>query len=161
MMAMKYKLLSGETLDLSKLPKADIEFLLDLSRRAMEEDYFSLERAVCGPGAYSLKGSRRVTREVHATPLFRAAEDIVDRVGIRQGALAPDRGDERALTEEIVSISEAAKMLGITRSAVIKAAQTGRLKGKKIGHTWALLRRSVESYKVAHYRVEAGRAAHR
>lgn len=77
-----------------------------------------------------------------------------------RGGLAPDRGDERALTEEIVSISEAAKMLGVTRSAVIKAAQAGRLKGKKIGHTWALLRRSVESYQVAQYRVEAGRAAH-
>lgn len=83
---MKYKLLSGETLDLSRLPKTDIEFLLNLSRRAMDdEDYFSLERAVCGSGAYPLKGSGRVTREVHANPLFRAAEDIVDRVGIRQG----------------------------------------------------------------------------
>ena len=64
-------------------------------------------------------------------------------------------------TEQIVSVTEAAKRLGVTRSAVIKAAQAGQIKGKKIGHTWALLRRSVEGYRVAPHRVEAGRAAHR
>jgi len=157
----KYELLNGETLDLSASGKEDDAFLLDLMQRAMnDEDYFDLERRVCGQGAYTLKGSARITREVHETPLFRAAEDIVDRVGIRQGALAPDPGDERVPTEDIVSVTEAADALGITRSAVIKAAQTGRIKGKKIGHTWALLRRSVDSYRVAQHRVEAGRAAH-
>ncbi len=159
---MNYELLNGETLDLSPLPKQDVEFLLDLMQRAMnDEDYFDLERRVCGQGAYTLKGSVRVTREVHDTPLFRAAEDIVDRAGIRQGALAPDPGDERVPIEDIVSVTEAAEALRITRSAVIKAAQAGRIKGKKIGQTWALLRRSVDSYSVAQYRVAAGRAAHR
>jgi excisionase family DNA binding protein len=159
---MNYELLNGETLDLSPLPKRDMEFLLDLMQRAMsDEDYFDLERRVCGQGAYPLKESRRVTREIHDTPLFRAAEDIVDRVGIRQGAIAPDPGDERIPTEDIVSVTEAADALGISRSAVIKAAQAGRIKGKKIGHTWALLRRSVDSYSVAQHRVAAGRAAHR
>ena len=159
---MKYDLLNGEQLNLAALPKKDVTFLLDLMQRAMnDEDYFKLERSVCGKGAYPLKGSPRVTRQIHDTPLFRAAEDIVDRAGIRQGVLAPDVGDERVPTEEIVSVTEAAGTLGITRSAVIKAAQTGRIKGKKIGHAWALLRRSVESYSVARHRVEAGRAAHR
>jgi len=159
---MKYELLNGEPLDLSSVPKQDVEFLLDLMQRAMnDEDYFDLERLVCGREAYPLKGATRVTREIHDTPLFRAAEDIVDRVGIRQGALAPDPGDERVPTEDIVSVTEAAEELGITRSAIIKAAQAGRIKGKKIGHTWALLRRSVDSYSVAKHRVEAGRAAHR
>jgi hypothetical protein len=159
---MKYELLNRETVDLSPLPKRDVEFLLDLMQRAMnDEDYFDLDRRVCGPSAYPLKGSPRVTREIHDTPLFRVAEDIVDRVGVRQGALAPDPGDERVPTEDIVSVSEAAGALEITRSAVIKAAQAGRIKGKKIGHTWALLRRSVDGYQVARHRVEAGRAAHR
>lgn len=158
---MKYELLNGEALDLSSLPKQDIQFLLDLMQRAMnDEDYFDLERRVCGKGAYPLKGSTRVTHEIHDTPLFRAAEDVVDRVGIRQGALAPDPEDERVPTEEIMSVTEAADSLGITRSAIIKAAQAGRIKGKKIGHTWALLRRSVDSYSVAKHRVVAGRAAH-
>ncbi len=159
---MKSELLNGETLDLSTLPRKDLQFLLALMRRAMEdEDYFSLERSVCGPDAYPLKGARRVTRNIHDSVLFRAAEDIVDRAGIRQGVLAPDPGDERLPTEDIVGVTDAARKLGVTRSAVIKAAQAGRIKGKKIGHTWALLRRSVESYRVAQNRVEAGRAAHR
>lgn len=158
---MKYELLNNETLDLSSLPKQDMEFLLGLMQRAMNnEDYFDLERLVCGKGSYPLKGSARVTREIHNTPLFRAAEDIVDRVGIRQGTLAPDPEDELVPTEEIMSVTEAADSLGITRSAIIKAAQAGRIKGKKIGHTWALLRRSVDNYSVAKHRVEAGRAAH-
>lgn len=159
---MKYELLGGETLDLTALPKKDLEFLLDLMKRAVsDEDYFDLDRRVCGPGAFPLKGGPRVTREIHDSLLFRVAEDIVDRVGIRQGTLAPDPGDDRVPIEDIVSVRDAATALGITRSAVIKAAQAGRIKGKKIGNGWALLRRSVDSYKVAQYRVEAGRAAHR
>jgi hypothetical protein len=159
---MRYALLDGEVVDVSRLPRRDAEFLLDLMRRAMaDEDYFALERSVCGPGAYPLKGAARVTREIHASPLFRVAEDVADRAGIRQGVLAPDPGGGRVPTDEIMSVSEAAKALRITRSAVIKAAQSGRLKGKKIGHTWALLCASVRSYRVAAYRVAAGRAAHR
>ncbi len=159
---MKYQLLTRETLDLSALPREDMEFLLSLMSRAMgDEDYFSLERSVCGQGGFPLKGGARVTREIHDSLLFRVAEDIVDRAGLRQGTIAPDSGDERVPTEDIMSVTDAAKSLGVTRSAVIKAAQTGRIKGKKIGHTWALLRRSVETYRVAQHRVEAGRAAHR
>jgi excisionase family DNA binding protein len=159
---MRYALLNGDEVDLAALSREDTEFLLDLMRRTMlDEDYFSLERSVCGPGAHPLKDSPRVTREIHASPLFRVAEDVVDRAGIRQGVLAPDPGDARVLTEQIMSVSEAAKTLRITRSAVIKAAHAGRIKGKKIGHSWALLCTSVRGYRVASYRVEAGRAAHR
>jgi hypothetical protein len=159
---MRYELLNGDEVDLAGLSREDTEFLLDLMRRAMgDEDYFSLERAVCGSGAYPLKRSARVTPEIHASPLFRVAEDVVDRAGIRQGRLAPDPGDARVPTEQIMSVGDAAKALRITRSAVIKAAQSGRIQGKKIGHRWALLCNSVKSYRVASYRVEAGRAAHR
>jgi len=157
-----YVLLSGEPVELSALPKRDLEFLLDLMRRALEnEDCFALALSVCGPGAYPLKGGARVTREIHDTPLFRVAEDIMDRLGIRQGVLAPDHGNHRAPTEEIMSVREAAERLGVTPSAVIKAAQAGRIKGRKVGHAWALLRRSVQGYRVAQHRVEAGRSANR
>lgn len=125
---MNYTLLGGETVDLAALPRKDLEFLLGLQSRAVaDEDYFELERAVCGKGAYPLKGSPRVTREVHGTLLFRVAEDVVDRVGLRQGVIAADRGDERVPTEEIVGVAEAARILGVTRSAVVKAVQVGRL----------------------------------
>jgi excisionase family DNA binding protein len=159
---MQYRLLNGDAVDIELLPKEDLAFLLDLQRRAMEgQDYFSLAFEVSGAGAYPLKGSPRVTRDVHESPLFRVAEDIADRTGINQGALAPEEGDQLRIIDEILSTREAAERLGITRSAVIKAARAGRLLGKKIGNSWALLRRSVDSYQVASYRVEAGKAAHR
>lgn len=158
----RYRLLSGEMIDVGQLPKEDLAFLLDLQRRAMEnEDYFALQLQVCAPGAYPLKGSQRVTSEIHEHPLYRVAEDIVDRVGIQQGVIVPAPDDRLEIIDEIMGTGEAANRLGITRGAVVKAAQAGRLKGKKIGNTWALLRRSVEGYEVAQHRVEAGRAAHR
>ncbi len=155
-------LLNDDIVDLGKLSKQDLAFLLELQRRAMaNEDYFDLQREVCAAGAYPLKGSRRVTRQIHVSPLYRVAEDIVDRVGIEQGVIAPAPDDLVEITSEIMSTREAAERLGVTRGAVVKAAQAGRLKGKKIGNTWALLRRSVEGYEVAQHRVAAGRAAHR
>lgn len=160
--AIPYQLLDGRSVELSALPKRDLAFLFELQRRAMQDDdYFELERSICGKGAYPLKGGPRVTREIHDSLLYRVAEDVVDRVGLRQGVLARDPGDERVPTEEIVSVAEAANLLGISRSAVVKAAHTGRLKGKKLGKTWALLRQSVGSYEVAQHRVRAGRAARR
>lgn len=158
----RYRLLDGEEVDLGPLPKGDLTFLLDLQRRAMEdEDYFDLERAVCGPGAYPLKGVPRVTSAVHRTRLFRVSEDIAYRAGIRQGVIAPNKADELVPTEGIMSVSEAAEELGITRSAVIKAAQVGRLRGKKIGNAWAILKRAVKGYRVAAHRVAAGKVGHR
>jgi excisionase family DNA binding protein len=157
---MKYKLLDGERVNLSTLPKKDLQFLLDLQRRAIDgEDYFELELMVCSSGAYPLKGSPRVTSAVHATVLFRVAEDICFRVGLRQGILRAETEEERSLADEVLSVTEAARMIGISRTAVIKAAHAGRLRGKKIGKTWALLRTSVKRYEVAQHRVRAGRAA--
>ena len=97
-----YRLLDGEVVDVGRLPRRDLAYLLDLQRRAMEdENYFDLERAVCGPGAYPLQGSSRVTSAVHRTPLFRVAEDIAYRVGIRQGVMAPNDDDKLAPNERI------------------------------------------------------------
>lgn len=160
MKRLEYRLLNGDLIDLRGLSKQDLVFLLDLQRRALaDENYFELELSVCGKGAYPLKGSLRVTLEIHDTPLFRVAEDVADIAGIRQGYLAPEKGDPTVRTEKMLSVTQAARRLGITRSAVIKAARTGRLKGTKVGRTWVLLERSVRDYKVASYRVEAGKAA--
>jgi hypothetical protein len=157
-----YRLLGGKEINLESLPKKDLEFLVDLFNRAMsDEDYFDLQRLICGKGAYPLNGSPRVTREIHESALYLAAEDIVDRVGIRQGAILPNKNDEKITIEEVIGAASAAKMLGISRAAVIKAAQNGRIRGKKIGRAWALLQSSVKSYQVTPYRVAAGQAAHR
>lgn len=153
--------MQGEVIPLDDFSKDDLAFLVELQQRAREgEDYFSLDRDVRGPDAYPLKGRGRVTEDVQRSPLFRVAGDIVDRAGIEQGVLAPGEGDKVDLTTDVLSAREAAEHLNITKSAVIKALHSGRLVGTKVGNTWAVLRRSVESYQVSAKRVAAGRAAH-
>ena len=74
-------------MDLSLLPRQDVEFLMGLMQCEMSDAvYVNLERRVRVPDAYPLKGSARVTREIHSTLLFRIAEDIIDRAGVRQSA---------------------------------------------------------------------------
>lgn len=159
---MKYQLLKGDEVDISELPRQDVDFILSLYAQAINNvDYFDLMREISGPGAYPLKGSPKVTREVHDSLLYRVAEDIVDRVGINQGAILPDEDDEMVPTEAIISAEEASARLGISRAAVVKAAQLGKIRGKKIGGAWALLRESVDSYEVSEKRVAAGRKARR
>lgn len=56
---MSYELRNGETVDLSRLPSRDVEFLLGLMDHAQNgEDYFDPEQRVCGRGAYRSSGRR-------------------------------------------------------------------------------------------------------
>lgn len=160
--AMNYKLLKGQSIELARLPRADLEYLVHLSRRAVaDEDYATLVLAVKGRAAYPRRGRRWVTKQVRDSDLYRVAEDIVDRVGIRQGMISPDHDDRVTAVDQIVGVAEAAQLLGITRAAVVKAARAGRIHGRQIGKAWALLRGSVKRYEVAQHRVLAGRAARR
>lgn len=159
---MNYELLKGQKVDLATLSKADLAFLVHLSRRAVaDEDYATLVLAVKGGDSRRGRGRRWVTKQVQHSGIYRVAEDIVDRVGIRQGMIAPDADDGVTAVDQIVGVAEAAQMLGITRAAVVKAARAGRLQGRQIGKAWALLRGSVKRYRVAQHRVLAGRAARR
>ena len=127
-----YELLNGTVVELDELDNADLAFLLGLQRRAMAgDDYFDLERDVCGPGAYPLKGSPRVTQEIHDTPLFLVAEDVAYRLAIQQGVMAPNIDDGLGQTEGIMSVTEAAEHLGISRSAVVKAAHPSPLSARR------------------------------
>lgn len=48
---------------------------------------------------------------------------------------------------DLVSLTEAAKMLGITRQAAHLRAQNGQLRGALIGKTWVFRRAVVEAAK--------------
>lgn len=101
---LQYRLLDGKKLDLMMITDygrnsaegtADFLFLIYLYQEALKNrPYSELRFLIAGPGAYPLKGSERVTKEVHESLLYRIAEDIVDRVGIRQGMVAPNPTDE-------------------------------------------------------------------
>lgn len=45
---------------------------------------------------------------------------------------------------ELVSLTDAADMLDVTRQAVHKLLQSGKLDGRKVGNTWSVCRASVE-----------------
>lgn len=136
----QYQLLSGELVDLEQLSKEDLAYLLDLQRRAMDAgDYFDLLRRLCGADAYPLKGSDRVTHEICESLLYRIAKDIVERVGIEQGTVAPTHvaqaGRSRTRTASL------AERLRDLRSAVIAGAD-GCPKG------WFCLRMQVPSGRI-------------
>ena len=82
-----YRLLSGEEIDLSGLSAGDRDFLSELARQAdAGADYFDLLLRVKGPGARLLQDGM-ITRDVIHNVAYRAAHDIADRVGVRQGYL--------------------------------------------------------------------------
>jgi excisionase family DNA binding protein len=50
------------------------------------------------------------------------------------------------LVKDPVTTNEAAAMLSVTRWAVLKAIQKGRLKADEFGRDWAIEREEVERY---------------
>lgn len=60
--------------------------------------------------------------------------------------------------QDVLSASEAAERLGISRSAVVKAVNEGRLQAHKLGGQWVIPVAEVDQYPVAEHRVRAGKA---
>ena len=98
---MMYRLMKGDVIDLSDpalFNQEDLAFLIDLQHRAFweGESHSNLRLSLAGGAwAYPIWRMRqsRVTREVHETPLYLVAEDIIDRVGIRRGDVGADPDD--------------------------------------------------------------------
>jgi len=144
-----YELLSGEKLSTGWLSENDNKWLEELKQNvANDDDYFILLRSVRGLGAYPLKGAERLTPEVAQSVLFRVAQDIVERTGIRQGySLPPGSGLEDIGNKDLLSTPEAAEIIGITRAGIHHALINGRLRGWKVGSGWVLLRADVLRYR--------------
>jgi excisionase family DNA binding protein len=145
-----YELLTGERLDLSGLEKREAAFLDRLKADASEAsaDYFELLRRVKGREAIPLRG-RPITPETARSPLYRAAHDIADRVGIEQGyVLRPDVDRTVAKPEAgLLSMTEAAELIGISRPAVHQALSEERLPGRRVGNAWVVRRSDAEAFK--------------
>ena len=144
-----YELLSGERVSLGWLNPTDMTFLEGL-KAAVESghDYFELLMGVRGKKAYPFKGAAKLTPEIARSVLYRVAEDIVERAGIQQGhSIAPGSGPADPDEKPLVSLSEAAEIIGITRAGVHLALTKGRLKGWQVGKVWVLDKRSVQRYR--------------
>lgn len=144
-----YKLLSGERISIGWLSESDKVWLDQLRVDAENgDDYFILLRSVRGRGARPLRGDSRLTPEIAQSALFRAAEDIVERAGIRQGcSLSPGSELEFPSKKPLVSAPEAAGIIGISRAAIHRALIDGRIRGWRVGAVWVLRRSDVLKYK--------------
>jgi excisionase family DNA binding protein len=156
----RYKLLSGESIGLEDLEARDIAFLKNLERMAKDGiSFFELERVAIGPGSPALQGWSRVTREIVSLPLYRVAADIATRAGVAEGLiLAPEHEQKRSqipADRSLMSVTQAANTLGISRAAVHKAIQQKRLAAQRYGNVILVSRDAVQRYKLD--RTEGGR----
>jgi excisionase family DNA binding protein len=148
----RYKLLSGETASLERLDAREVAFLKNLQRMAKDGiSFFEIERVAIGPGSPALQGWSRVTPEIVSSPLYRVASDIATRAGIAKGLiLAPEHEQKRSLIpadRSLMSVTQAANTLGISRAAVHKAIQHKRLAAQRVGNIVLVSRQAVLGYK--------------
>jgi len=145
-----YELLTGESLDLGALKKEEVEFLDRLRADAAKEgaDYFELLKRVKGPEGVPLRG-RPITPATARSPLYRVAHDVADRVGIEQGYVLRSDADRTAVQPEsgLLSMTEAADLIGISRPAVHQALREERLRGRRVGNAWVIRRADAEAFK--------------
>jgi excisionase family DNA binding protein len=146
----RHKLLDDEVIDTSSFSAAERRFLKELAqdgRRGAE--YFDLLRRVKGPGAVPLRGGR-LTPRIARSAFYRVAHDIADRIGIEQGFLLegglerPANGD---LHQDLLSLTEAADLIGISRPAAHQALAEGRLRGQRVGNAWVVRRTDARAFK--------------
>jgi excisionase family DNA binding protein len=148
----RYKLLSGETVSLEELDVRDVAFLRNLRRMAKDGiSFFEVERVAIGPGSPALQGWSRVTPEIVRSPLYRVASDIATRAGIAEGLiLAPEHEQKRSqipADRSLMSVTQAASTLGISRAAVHKAIQQERLVARRYGNVFLVSRDAMLRYK--------------
>ena len=51
----------------------------------------------------------------------------------------------------LLSVTEAAKIAGVSRTAVYYALQEGRLRGQRIGRAWAIDERDLDAWRPRDY----------
>src|SRR6266540_4155133 len=142
----RHKLLSGESIGLDDVEASDVAFLKNLQRMATSGiSFFELERVAIGPGSPALQGWSRVTREIVSSPLYRVAADIAE--GLILAAEHEDKRSQIPADSSLMSVTQAANTLGISRAAVHKAIQQKRLAAQRYGNVLLVDREAVLRYK--------------
>ena len=147
-----YTLLDGRSQDLSDLDKREQEFLASLKDMAEKRlSYFEILRIAVGPGSPALGGRNVVTAHILESPLYLVARDVATRAGIKEGLiLAPEHESLRATLPRdgsFISVTQAANLIGMSRSAVHQAIKAGKLEAQRVGNVQLVLRSSAEAYK--------------
>jgi excisionase family DNA binding protein len=147
-----YRLLDGRRIGLRKLDVREQVFITDLQRMARQGvSYFEVYRAAIGPGSPALQGRNRIDRRIVESHLYLVARDIATRVGIKQGLiLAPEHQNEMAKAPRdasMISVAQAAELIGITRAAIYKSIEKGALEAIRIGNVTVVKRASAHAYR--------------
>jgi excisionase family DNA binding protein len=147
-----YRLLDGRHVDLVGLDARQKAFVADLTKMAEQGvSYFEVYRAAIGPGSPALHGRNRIDRRIVESPLYLVARDVATRVGIRQGlVLAPEHEHERSgapRDASMISVAQAADLIGISRAAIYKAIEKRALAATRIGNVTLVSRTSARAYR--------------
>lgn len=100
--------------------------------------------------SWSPTGRVRVTVSVQASSLARAAARALElleqrrRVHSVRVMLQQERDDD--LEDELLSVSQAAQLLGISRASVIKRIDAGSMPAHKVGATYVIPAATVRSH---------------
>lgn len=148
----KRVLLDGRSVELGTLDTRQRAFLADLDKMQRQGvSYFEIYRTALGPGSLALQGRSRVDRRLAASPLYLAAQDIATRAGIAQGLiLAPEHERERSNARadgSMISVTQAAALIGVTRAAVYKAIEKQALAALHLGNVTVVSREAALAYR--------------
>lgn len=147
---MKYKTTLGETIEYPK-PKPDVSAFITRVKEAAEDPAVSeneLITLVYGPDNPVLEQGRfqgrgAVTKEVLADPVYHVLQDLLQHKRITLGHVSA----EKLLASFSLTVSEAAKELGITQAAVRKAISNNQLSATQRPNGYLIDPRSVETYR--------------
>lgn len=148
-----YTLLDGRQISIGWLGRSELDYLEHLKARAdANEDYFTLLKEVRGPESRVLADfGGQVTAGAAQSLFFQVALDIVERAGIRQRRVLNPAEVEIAEVKKFVGMAEAAKQIGMSRQAVHRALQSGKILGRRVGagNTWIVDLKSALRYRKA------------
>lgn len=63
-----------------------------------------------------------------------------------------DSNQTEAILDDVLSLAEAAQISGISAHTLAQQAEKGRLRGRKLGHTWVTTRQWLIEYLREHAR---------
>lgn len=140
-----YATLDGDVLDLTRLNDAERKFLERCHRAyrdGMAWDVFTLLYHSKDNPVVAAHGGR-VNQAVWNHPLFQAVRDLGDRLGIRQGEVGAEPGDDvdrDPFADEWIPTAEAVRRKGVSRMGLHGAITRGDVVAKRLS-----TRRSVVS----------------
>lgn len=144
--------LNGEVIDLHAFSDEQFGFYHQCwqayQRSVPVDDYVQLMQKPENP---MMQGNAMITKVIFGSPLYKAVQDLEFRLRIKHGLMKPAKPEfadmEPAQEDDMLSANAAAKVKGVSTTAIIKAANEGRLAGhQEANGRWKISAMSLEAY---------------